>query len=285
MASVWIDGAWFGKEDAKISVYDHGLLYGDGLFEGIRIYNGKIFKLDEHLARLVDGARAISLTLPYSVRELGAMLADGVARENRKEGYIRLLATRGPGALGINASLCPRASVIAIFDDIQVYPKDMYAKGISIVTAATRRLQGDIFDPRIKSLNYLNNVLAKLEAQVAGCQEAVMLNREGYVTECTGDNIFIIKGGVLKTPAPWLGLLEGITRNTILCLAQSLSIPSEETTMTRFDLFTADECFLTGSGAELIPVKMIDGRVIGDGIPGPTTGRLMAAFRELVGGE
>lgn len=285
MASVWIDGAWFAKEDAKISVYDHGLLYGDGLFEGIRIYNGKIFKLDEHLARLVDGARAISLTLPYSVRELGDMLVGGIARENRKEGYIRLLATRGPGALGINASLCPRATVIAIFDDIQLYSKEMYAKGLAIVTAATRRLQGDIFDPRIKSLNYLNNVLAKIEAQVAGCQEAVMLNREGYVTECTGDNIFIVKGGVLKTPAPWLGLLEGITRNTILELAQGLSIPTDETTMTRFDLFTADECFLTGSGAELIPVTMIDGRVIGAGSPGKMTGRLMAAFQKLVGGE
>lgn len=284
MAVVWIDGEWFAKEDAKISVYDHGLLYGDGLFEGIRIYNGKIFKLDEHLDRLFEGARAIKIDVPYSRGKIEALLREGVEREKKKDGYIRLLVTRGPGALGINANLCPRASVIAIFDDISLYPKAQYETGIAIVTASTRRLQGDIFDPRIKSLNYLNNVLAKMEAQIAGCLEAVLLNREGYVTECTGDNIFIVKKGALKTPSSYLGLLEGITRNTILSLASGLSIKTEETVMTRFDLFTADECFLTGSGAELIPVTMIDGRAIGSGKPGPVTAQLTAAFKTLVNG-
>jgi len=283
MASVWIDGTWFAKDEAKISVYDHGLLYGDGLFEGIRMYGGQIFMLESHLDRLFDGARAISLHIPYTREELSLMLKEGVRREKRDDGYIRLIVTRGKGDLGINPKTCPRATVIAIIDSISLYPSEYYEKGIDIVTASSRRLQGDIFDPRIKSLNYLNNVLAKLEAQVAGCIEAVLLNREGYVTECTGDNIFIVKKGVLKTSAPWLGLLEGITRNVVISLAKDLGIPVEETTMTRFDLYTADEVFLTGSGAEMIPVRCIDGRLIGTGSRGEITSRVMEAFRLAVG--
>lgn len=283
MAAVWIDGTWFAKDEAKISVYDHGLLYGDGLFEGIRMYGGRIFMLESHLDRLFDGARAISLQIPYTREELSLMLEEGVRREKRDDGYIRLIVTRGKGDLGINPKTCPRATVIAIIDSISLYPSEYYEKGIDIVTASSRRLQGDIFDPRIKSLNYLNNVLAKLEAQVAGCMEAVLLNREGYVTECTGDNIFIVKKGVLKTSAPWLGLLEGITRNVVISLAKDLGIPVEETTMTRFDLYTADEVFLTGSGAEMIPVRCIDGRLIGTGSRGEITSRVMEAFRLAVG--
>lgn len=282
MASVYIDGEWYPKEKAKISVYDHGLLYGDGLFEGIRIYAGRIFKLKEHLDRLWNGARAIGLEIPMTREVMAALLEEGVRRENRPEGYIRLVVTRGVGDLGINPKLCPRPSVIVIVDDIQLYPREHYEKGIPVVTAATRRLQGDVFDPRIKSLNYLNNVLAKMEAQLAGCLEAVLLNRDGYVAECTGDNLFIVAGGVLKTPAPWLGLLEGITRNTVMELAAAEGIPAEETTLTRFDLYTADECFLTGSGAEMIPVTAVDGRTVGCGVPGPVTGRLTDAFRKLV---
>ena len=282
MATVWIDGAWYAKSEAKVSVYDHGLLYGDGIFEGIRIYGGKAFMLDGHLDRLFDGAKAIALEIPLARGEIEKIVREGIEREGKDDGYIRLIVTRGVGDLGINLRLCPRASVIAIFDDISLYPRESYERGLAVVTAPTRRVQGDVWDPRVKSLNYLNNVLAKLEAQLAGCSEAVFLNREGYVTECTGDNVFVVKGGALKTPAPWLGLLEGITRNVVLELARGLGVPVEETTMTRFDLYTADECFLTGSGAELIAVTSIDGRRIGDGKPGPLTARLLASFSERV---
>lgn len=282
MAVIWIDGEWRAKEDARISVYDHGLLYGDGLFEGIRWYSGKIFRLDAHLDRLWDGAKAIALAVPYARDGIASMLEEGVKRAGKPDGYVRLVVTRGVGDLGINPGLCPRPTVISIFDDISLYPRECYERGIAVVTASSRRLQGDVFDPRIKSLNYLNNVLAKLEAQVAGCMEAVFLNREGYVTECTGDNVFVVKDGVLKTPASWLGLLEGITRNAILEIARRSFKRVEETTMTKFDLYTADECFLTGSGAEVIPVTKIDGRVIGSGSPGPMTEALRAEFSRAV---
>ncbi len=282
MAIVWIDGEWRSREDARISVYDHGLLYGDGLFEGLRWYSGRIFRLDAHLDRLWDGARAIALSLPYTRDEMAATLREGVERAAKPDGYIRLVVTRGVGDLGISPALCPRPTVLSIFDDIRLYPRECYERGIAVVTASSRRLQGDVFDPRIKSLNYLNNVLAKLEAQVAGCMEAVFLNREGYVTECTGDNVFIVKNGVLKTPAVWLGLLEGITRNSILEIARGSFKRVEETTMTKFDLYTADECFLTGSGAEVIPVTKIDGRAIGTGEPGPMTEGLRAEFARAV---
>jgi len=279
---IYIDGNWYSKDNAKISVYDHGLLYGDGLFEGIRIYGGRIFKLEEHIDRLFEGARAIRLEINLPKEEVIAAVEETVRRNGRKEGYIRLLATRGKGPLGIDPFTCPVSSLVIIAEDISVYPAELYATGIPVITAATRRLSGRIFDPRIKSLNYLNNIMAKIEARDAGVPEAVMLNEEGYVAECTADNLFIVKKGVLLTPASWLGMLEGITRNTIIDLAAKAGIPCRETTMTTFDLYTADECFLTGSGAELIPVISVDKRVIGEGTPGRITGILKNAFTDLI---
>ncbi len=279
---IYIDGSWYGKYDAKISVYDHGLLYGDGLFEGIRIYGGKIFKLKEHMDRLFEGAHVIRLDLGHSKEELMEIVEEAVKRNKKENGYIRLLATRGVGTMGISPFTCPKSSLVIIVEDIQLYPAELYDTGIPIVTAATRRLSGRIFDPRIKSLNYLNNVMAKMEAVDAGCLEAVMLNDEGYVCECTGDNIFIVKNGILMTPGSFHGMLEGITRNTIIDLAGETGFLFQERTMTRFDLYTADECFLTGSGAELIPVTAVDKREIGDGKPGPVTLALKEAFTKLI---
>ncbi len=279
---IYIDGQWYEKDEAKVSVYDHGLLYGDGLFEGIRIYNGKIFKLKEHVERLFDGAGVIRLDLQKSPDEMEALLQEALKRSGRQEGYIRLLATRGKGSLGLSPDSCPKSTLVIITEDIQLYPQELYESGIPVVTAATRRLSARVFDPRIKSLNYLNNIMAKMEARDAGCLEAVMLNEEGYVCECTADNIFIVKKGELLTPAPWLGMLEGITRNSIIDLAGDAGIPCRETTLTRFDLYTADEFFITGSGAELMPITKMDGRVIGNGKPGPLTKKLTRAFRSLV---
>ena len=280
---VYVNGEWLAKEDAKVSVWDHGLLYGDGLFEGMRIYGGKLFRLEDHMIRLYDGAGALLITIPHSREELSELVLEAVRRNGRENGYIRLVITRGVGNLGIDPSTCPRAGVIIIVDGIQLYPEELYTRGIKVVTAATRRLSGDIFDPRVKSLNYLTNIMAKLEAAQAGCPEAVMLSREGYLTECTADNLFLVKGGVLKTPAPWLGILEGITRKTILELAAGEGIPAEEGTYNRTDLYLADEVFLTGSGAEIIPVTRADGRIIGNGEPGPVSARLRKAFRRLIG--
>ncbi len=285
MAVIYIDGGWYGQNDGKISVYDHGLLYGDGLFEGIRIYSGKIFKLEAHLDRLFQGAGVLLIDVPMPRKEVASMLEEGTHRfcedSGLTNGYIRLIVTRGKGDLGLDPRKCPTASVIAIFDTIELYPKELYERGIPVITAATRRLESTVFDPRIKTLNYLNNIFAKQEAVRAGCLEAVMLNGAGYVTECTADNIFVVSGGVLKTPAPHLGILEGITRRTVLELAAAAGLQTEEAVLTRFDLYTADECFITGSGAELMPVTSIDGRSIGNGKPGPVTGRLTAAFRKL----
>jgi branched-chain amino acid aminotransferase len=279
---IYIDGSFYQKEEAKISVYDHGLLYGDGVFEGIRIYNGRIFRLREHLERLYDSARAIMLSIPMEPGDMHRAVEETVTKSGKTDGYIRLVVTRGKGDLGVSPSNCKRATVIIIVDDIQLYPEELYEKGISIITAATRRVSPDCFDPRIKSLNYLNNVLAKLEAQYCDCSEAVMLNQQGHVTECTGDNIFIIKAGLLMTPAPVEGALGGIPRSTILEVASSAGVQCKETVMTRYDLYTADECFLTGTGAEIIPVTSIDGRTVGGGNPGPMTRELIVRFRERI---
>lgn len=279
---VWIDGEYYEKQDAKISVFDHGLLYGDGLFEGIRIYSGKAFKLNEHLERLYEGARAILLDIPYSLPRLTTQVEEAIRLNAKEEGYIRLLATRGVGDLGISPYLCEKASVVIIVDDISLYPAEKYAAGIPIVTAASRRIGLDAFDVRVKSLNYLNNVLAKIEARQAGCLEAVMLNSAGYVAECTGDNIFIVKKGALLSPAPTDSILDGITRRTVFELAAGLGIDARPAALTRFDLYTADECFMTGTGAEIMPVTRIDGRPIGDGKPGSLTGRLETAFKDFV---
>jgi branched-chain amino acid aminotransferase len=279
---IYIDGKFHDRGDARISVLDHGLLYGDGIFEGIRIYNGKVFKLKEHIDRLYHSSRAILLDIPMQRSEMEQAVLETVRVNAKDDGYIRLIVTRGEGALGLDPTQCARPTVIIIAGDIQLYPQEYYEKGIAVVTAATRRMPSDSLDPRIKSLNYLNNIMAKIEAKQAGCLEAVMLNHEGYVSECTADNIFVVSRGTLLTPAPNYGALDGITRATVIEISESCGIPMRETALTRYDLYTADECFMTGTGAEIMPVTKIDGRLVGDGRPGPTTKQLTDGFRELV---
>lgn len=278
---IYIDGKYYDREDAKISVFDHGLLYGDGVFEGIRIYNTKVFKLEEHIERLYRSARAILLEIPMTKEEMGNAALDAVKINEKENGYIRLIVTRGEGQLGIDPVSCKKATVIIIVSDIQLYPEEYYKNGIEIVTASSRRIPSDGLDPRIKSLNYLNNIMAKLEARQAGCLEAVMLNKEGFVAECTGDNIFVVKGVELFTPAPYHGALDGITMGTVMEIAETLGITTHETTLTRYDLYNADECFMTGTGAEIIPVIKIDGRTIGEGKPGSITEKLVNGFKKL----
>jgi branched-chain amino acid aminotransferase len=278
---VYIDGKFLDEKNAKVSVFDHGLLYGDGVFEGIRAYNGRVFKLAEHIERLYWSAKAILLTIPISPAEMTRAVVDTCRRNKLRDGYIRLVVTRGVGTLGLNPNRCKRASVIIIADKLQLYPVEYYEKGLDIVTVATTRMLPNSVNPAIKSLNYLNNILAKIEANTAGVEEAIMLNSEGFVAECTGDNIFIVQKGRLMTPPLSAGALYGITRNTVIDCARELGIPVSEPNLTRYDLFTSDECFLTGTGAELIPVVKIDSRVIGNGKPGPVYGKLNARFREL----
>ena len=280
---IYIDGEYFSKDNAKISVFDHGLLYGDGIFEGLRIYGGKVFLLDKHLDRLYNSALALSLTIPMSREDMKMAVEETVALNERVDGYIRLVVTRGAGTLGLDPDRCPKASVIIIADNISLYPQENYRDGIPVVTASSRRLGPDGLDPRIKNLNYLNNILAKIEAKQAGCMEAVMLNREGNVAECSADNIFIFKNGVLKTPDPTQGALAGLTRGFVLELAKKEAMEVKETILTRYDLYTADECFMTGSGAEIMPVNKIDGRVIGGGKCGPLTEKLRSLFTQAVG--
>jgi branched-chain amino acid aminotransferase len=281
--TVYLNGKFVEREAAVVSVYDHGLLYGDGIFEGIRIYAGKIFRLAEHIRRFYDSAGAILLKLPLSPEKMVEALLEGVKRYGKTEGYIRLVATRGPGDLGLDPDKCSAPTLFFIIDTISLYPEKFYREGIPVVTASSRRLPPDGLDPRVKTLNYLNNIMAKVEAKQAGCIEAVMLNNRGEVAECTADNIFIVRDGVLSTPAPYCGILQGITRQTVLELAEEEGIASLQTVLTRFDLYTADECFMTGSGAEIVPVVKIDGRTIGSGHPGATTERLRLAFKRLVG--
>ena len=279
---IYIDGNWFDKDEAKISVYDHGLLYGDGVFEGIRIYGGTIFRLKEHVRRLYDSAKAIMLTIPMTAEEMEALLIEAVEKNSKADGYIRLVITRGVGDLGINPATCPKASVIVIVDDIALYPAEHYEKGIKVITASTRRNSPDALDPRVKSLNYLNNVMAKMEARQAGCLEAILLNREGKVAECTGDNIFYVRDGVLITPSGDQGALKGITRDVVIEAAEGIGTETRAVPTTLYDLYTADECFLTGTAAEMIPVTTIDGRSIGGGKPGPETSKIREAFQALI---
>jgi branched-chain amino acid aminotransferase len=284
---VYIDGKFYGERDAKISVFDHGLLYGDGIFEGIRAYNGRVFRLKEHIDRLFFSAKAILLTIPISRSAITEAVL-GSCRKNRlRDGYIRLLVTRGVGTLGLNPSRCKRPSVIVIADKIQLYPPELYERGMEIVTVPTVRNLHSALNPAIKSLNYLNNILAKIEANGAGCEEAVMLNAEGFVSECTGDNIFIVKEGQLMTPPLSAGALYGITRQVVIELAGQSGVAVTEPNLTRYDLFNAKECFLTGTGAEIVPVVKIDGRVIGTGKPGQLTKKLVTAYHALtkVSGE
>ncbi len=278
---VFIDGKYYDEKNAKISVFDHGLLYGDGVFEGIRAYNGRVFKLAEHIERLFYSAKAILLKIPMSPRELTAAVVQTCRRNNIRDGYIRLVVTRGTGTLGLNPNKCKKASVIIIADRIQLYPHGLYKRGLEIITVATTRNLHSALNPAIKSLNYLNNVLAKIEALNGGCEEAIMLNAQGYVAECTGDNIFIVKGGQLLTPPLSAGALYGITRGTVMALARETGLAVSEPDLTRYDLFNADECFLTGTGAEIIAVVKIDGRVIGRGRPGPVTEGLIGQYRAL----
>ena len=284
---IYIDGKYFDEASAKISVFDHGLLYGDGIFEGIRAYNGRVFKLKEHIDRLFYSAKAILLNIPMSHADIMAAVVETCRRNKLREGYIRLVVTRGVGTLGLNPNRCKNPSVIVIAGKIQLYPLEYYERGMGIVTVPTTRNLHSALNPAIKSLNYLNNILAKIEALNAGCEEAILLNAEGYVSECTGDNLFIVKEQRLFTPPLSAGALYGITRRVVMEMAEESGLSVSETNLTRYDLFNADECFLTGTGAELVPVVKIDGRVIGDGKPGSVTKKLVMQYRALtkVSGE
>jgi branched-chain amino acid aminotransferase len=270
------------EDEARVSVFDHGLLYGDGVFEGLRSYSGRVFRLDAHIDRLWASARAICLEIPMTKEAVAKAVIDTLAANKLTDGYIRLVVTRGAGSLGLDPNRTKNPQVIVIADTISLYPAEFYSKGLKIVTAATQRVQSAALSPRIKSLNYLNNIMAKLEGLRAGCVEALMLNHKGEVAECTGDNVFVVRSGKLLTPPPDAGILEGITRNAVMELAHAAGIDCREATLTRHDLYTADECFLTGTAAEVIPVVDIDGRGIGAGTPGPITARLTADFHKLV---
>lgn len=279
---IFLDGAWVDAAEAKISVFDHGLLYGDGVFEGIRLYGGNVFRLDQHLERLEYSAKAILLDLPWSRRELSEAVCETCRINKLQDAYIRLVVTRGVGDLGLSPWLCSKPSIFIIADKIALYPAKYYTEGLGIVTVPTRRVNPAALSPAIKSLNYLNNILAKIEAKQFGALEAIMLNDQGFVAECTGDNIFIVHKGRIITPAAQQGALKGITRDAVFDLALQLGIPIEEHDLTRYDVWNADEVFLTGTGAEVIPVVKLDGRRIGTGAPGPIFARVLEAFRKAV---
>ena len=278
---VYLNGELVEKESAKISVFDHGLLYGDGVFEGIRSYNGLIFKLKEHIDRLFESAHTLMLTIPLSKEDICEAVKETLRANQLKDAYIRLVVTRGEGDLGLDPRKCKRATLFVIADKIVLYPKELYETGLSIITVPTRRNVPEALNPQVKSLNYLNNILAKIEAIHANSEEAIMLNAQGYVAECTGDNLFILYKEKLLTPAVYVGTLRGITRDTVIGLAQKEKIPVQETVLTRHDLFNAEELFLTGTAAEIIPVVKVDGRTIGSGKPGAITLHLMKEFKEL----
>jgi branched-chain amino acid aminotransferase len=278
---IHISGKLYDKADAKISVYDHGLLYGDGVFEGIRSYNGKVFRMRQHLDRLWNSAKAIWLQIPITQDEMAKAINDTLAVNGVRDGYIRVVVTRGAGTLGLDPNRCERPEVIIIADRIALYPEKFYRKGLEIVTVSTARNHPAALNPRIKSLNYLNNILAKIEGLQAGCIEALMLNHKGEVAECTGDNIFVVLRGKLHTPPTEAGILEGITREAVMELAAEAGIEVRETALTKHDVYIADECFLTGTAAEVVPVVKVDSRPIGDGKPGPITRDLMERFHRL----
>jgi len=283
---IWLNGQLVPAQQAVVSVFDHGLLYGDGVFEGIRCYGGRIFKLRTHLKRLFDSARAIRLEIPYTLDELDAACHATCRANNRRDGYIRLCVTRGVGTLGLNPFTCKTASVFIIADTIALYPAELYEKGMPVITASTMRNHPAALSPRIKSMNYLNNILAKIEAIDAGVLEAVMLNHQGFIAECTGDNIFIVRQlngrTTLLTPPLHAGALEGVTQTTVVDLARKAGLDVLRTDLTKHDLYTADEMFITGTAAEIMPVTHVDGRAIGDGKPGPITRQLTAAFRAML---
>lgn len=278
---IFIDGKYYGERDAKVSVFDHGLLYGDGIFEGIRAYNGRVFKLKEHIDRLFCSAKSLLLEIPMDRKKIAAAVVETCRRNKLRDGYIRLVVTRGVGTLGLNPNRCKNPSIIIIAGKIQLYPPAYYQRGMEIITVPTVRNVHSALNPAIKSLNYLNNILAKIEANNSGCEEAIMLNAQGFVAECTGDNIFIVSEKRLITPPLSAGALYGITRRVVMELARESGLEVCEADLTRHELFNADECFLTGTGAELVPVVKIDGRVIGTGKPGPVTKQLVTQYHAL----
>lgn len=279
---IYLNGQYVTKENAKVSVFDHGLLYGDGIFEGIRVYNGNIYKLKEHIERLYDSAKSIMLNISETPQEMTDIVVETVKRNGMRDAYIRLVITRGDGDLGLDPLKCKKPNVICIVEQLALFPKELYEKGIRIVTVPTRRNVPDALNPKIKSLNYLNNVLVKMEANMAGVSEALMLNHEGYVTEGSGDNIFIIKKGRIYTPPTYLGALQGITRDAIIDIAVELGYEVLEQPFTRHDVYVADEVFLTGTAAEVIAVTEVDGRIVGEGKSGPITNKLLEQFRKRV---
>ena len=279
---IYLNGEFVKKEDAKVSVYDHGFLYGDGVFEGIRSYNGNVFRLEEHLERLYDSAKSVMLEIPHTFEELTNIVTETLRRNELRDAYIRLVVSRGAGNLGLDPLSCPRPSVIVIAEALSLFPKALYETGIEIVSVATRRSRSDVLSPKVKSLNYMNNILVKIEANLAGVPEALMLNDQGYVAEGSADNIFIVRKNKLLTPPGYVGALEGITRNAIMEVANEKGYDMQEAVFTRHDVYVADEVFLTGTAAEVIAVVKVDGRVIGDGVPGPVTNDLLCSFRQLV---
>jgi len=278
---IYIDGEFYDQADAKISVFDHGLLYGDGVFGGIRFYNGRVFRMEAHQDRLWESARSICLEIPISRAEMDEALLETIRQNDLRDGYIRQIVTRGVGNLGLNPVQCKRPSVIIIASTIALYSEETYRRGLTVVTVPTRRMGPATLNPAIKSLNYLNNVLARIEANLADADEALMLNDAGNVAECTADNVFIVKRGQIMTPPITAGALRGITRSVVFDVASELNIKISEPELTRHDLYTADEAFLTGTAAEVVPMVKVDGRIIGDGKPGAITQRVIARFREL----
>jgi len=284
MSEQWIfmNNRFVKKEDAVVSVYDHGFLYGDGVFEGIRMYSGNVFRLDDHMKRLYESAHSIMLQIPFEKEELTELVVETCRKNQLQDAYIRLVISRGVGDLGLNPYTCKEAGVIIIAEPLALFPKQLYETGIEVVTVPSRRNRADVLSPKVKSLNYLNNILVKIEASLAGVNEALMMNDQGYVAEASGENIFIVKDGVIKTPPGYIGALEGITRNAIIELAKNVQLDIREDVFTRHDVYTADEVFLTGTAAEVIAVVKVDGRQIGNGKPGEVTNQLLTLFREAV---
>ncbi|RLQ96094.1 branched-chain-amino-acid transaminase [Falsibacillus albus] len=284
MSSQWIflSGEFVKKEDAVVSVYDHGFLYGDGVFEGIRVYSGNVFKLSEHLNRLYESAQSIMLKVPYTKEELERIIVESVRRNQLESAYIRVVVSRGVGNLGLDPKCCSQPRVIVIAEELSMFPKELYQRGLRVGSVASRRNRPDVLSPQVKSLNYLNNILVKLEANQAGVDEALMLNDQGYVTEGSADNIFIVKNDTIYTPPVYLGALEGITRNAIIDLAKELGYEMKEAPFTRHDVYVADEVFLTGTAVEVIAVVEVDGRKVHEGKPGKVTNHLLSEFRKIV---
>lgn len=279
---IFLNGEFVSKKDAVVSVYDHGFLYGDGVFEGVRVYEGNVFRLQEHIDRLYDSAKSIMLSVPYSKQEMSGLVVETLRRNELLNAYIRVVVSRGVGNLGLDPSSCARPQIIVIAEELALFPKELYKTGIDIVSVATRRTRADVLSPKVKSLNYLNNILVRIEANLAGVSEALMLNDQGYVAEGSADNVFIVKNGEILTPPGYVGALEGITRNAIMEIAHELGFPMREQVFTRHDVYVADEVFLTGTAVEVIAVVKVDGRVIGDGKPGDCTNRLLEEFRKTV---